>query len=749
VAAYVYDDFRVTFAPRTDGTFAVRAVDSTDAVTTGSFAVPLSDEELRRAVHNLSRTADTRKAAPETRDVGLSPAPALDAEHLGGALADALFAGSIGPSYDAARQRAERAGRGLRLTLSLAAAPALLSVPWEFMYRRPRFLASQRNTPVVRVLESGSLDPPPTIASAVRMLGVIANPITLAPLDVAAERRRVEQTLARVSESGRVKLDWLEPATPRGLREALRDGSYHILHYAGHSDFTAAGEGMLFLEDSNGAAAAVDGTVLANLLGDQTDLRLVVLNSCEGARTTLTDPYAGVATTLIQLGVPAVVAMQFPISDRAAITFGEELFTNLIGRQDPIDAAVAEGRKAIYVEIDQVEWATPVLFLRDPEIELLRFALPPIQLALPDDERAQRASGRRRRRVLAVAGAAVAVAGAAIAGVLIMGDGGGDRSPAGVLEAADDRSHGYAFELEPADGPNRLWLTDSDLDNPHPAITSPAGDEIEPAWDPDAERLAFRRPDDVGGCQLCAVVPGVGDADGEPVAVVGPEAGRTQHAPAWQGTGGRGLFYAVTNDCDPGPGCAGEIHYVARPGDTASSEIVLSGLTGVVDLDVDPQDADRLLVVADDGATLRRDAENIRLEQSSGTVAASYTADGHRIFGIPADGRTLRIWDRSDGRLLDDPTIAELVEQYIAGGGEVPGLEPRTARALSVSGYVNPSEGPHTNVAVLIDDDNDADSPPVIAVVHIESAGSTGSIASVEVVPFSITDQGRVTAAAQ
>ena len=55
--------------------------------------------------------------------------------------------------------------------------------------------------------------------------------------------------------------------------------------------------------------------------------------------------------------------MQFEISDDAAILFAEELYTNLIGRQDPIDASVAEARKAIYIELDKVEWATPVLFL--------------------------------------------------------------------------------------------------------------------------------------------------------------------------------------------------------------------------------------------------------------------------------------------------------------------------------------------------------------------------------------------------
>ena len=111
----------------------------------------------------------------------------------------------------------------------------------------------------------------------------------------------------------------------------------------------------------------MDETLFANLLSDQDRLRLVVLNSCEGARTTLTDPYAGVATTLIGLGVPAVVAMQFEISDRAAIVFAEELYTNLIGRQDPIDAAVSEARKAIYSQVDPIEWATPVLFVREPD----------------------------------------------------------------------------------------------------------------------------------------------------------------------------------------------------------------------------------------------------------------------------------------------------------------------------------------------------------------------------------------------
>src|SRR5262245_52417938 len=404
MATYVYDDFRVTFTPRAEGDFTVRAVDVAGRTTSDVFALPLPADELERAVLKVAQARAarrTRRAAPApvtvpaaapggpsvTRDVGGDGPPAgapMDAEQLGGALADALFKADLCAAYDQATTHAASNGRGIRLTLSLANAPELLSVPWEFLYRRPRFLASQRRSPLVRLLDTGSLVPPPTIESTVRMLAVVASPKDLPALDVDGERRRIERAVAGMAAADRIELDWLDPASPRALRHALRDGNYQVLHYVGHSAFTAQGEGMLYLEqEPDGHSVPVDSTLFANLLSDQDRLRLVVLNSCEGARTTLTDPYAGVATTLIQLGVPAVVAMQFEISDDAALLFAEELYTNLVGRQDPIDAAVAEARKAVSAEIDAIESATPVLFVRDPDVELFRFQLPAASLPPP------------------------------------------------------------------------------------------------------------------------------------------------------------------------------------------------------------------------------------------------------------------------------------------------------------------------------------------------------------------------------
>ena len=161
MATYVYEDFRVTFTPRADESYDVRATDATGATAVGVFTVPLSTEDLEQTVLRLAQNGTTRRAAPgvaTTRDVGgEAQRPVIDAERLGGSLAEALLSGEVGRAYQAALARADSHGHGTRMTLSLAATPPLLSVPWEFLYERPRFLASQRRTPIVRLLENGAL----------------------------------------------------------------------------------------------------------------------------------------------------------------------------------------------------------------------------------------------------------------------------------------------------------------------------------------------------------------------------------------------------------------------------------------------------------------------------------------------------------------------------------------------------------------------------------------------------------------
>jgi CHAT domain len=151
------------------------------------------------------------------------------------------------------------------------------------------------------------------------------------------------------------------------LDQQLRSMSCHILHFIGHGFFDdQVNAGQLYFQDPVGRAQPVSGEQLGTVLRDHKSIRLVVLNACEGARSSLTDPFAGIAQALIRRGVPAVIAMQFEVTDTAAITFASEFYA-LIAVGDPIDACVAGARKAIYLSMNEVEWATPVLYIRSTD----------------------------------------------------------------------------------------------------------------------------------------------------------------------------------------------------------------------------------------------------------------------------------------------------------------------------------------------------------------------------------------------
>ena len=535
----------------------------------GEFRVPLSDAELAGAVQGV--VAHARGAA--TRDIGGEPRPAPDAEGVGAALAAALLTGPVGEGYAAARTAASRTGNGVRLSLSLAAAPALLSVPWEFLYQRPRFLASQRKSPVVRLLDTGVEAEAVVIDSAVRILGVVASPADLTPLDVAKERAGVEQAVAAMRELGRVELDWLEPATPRRLRETLRDGSYHVLHFIGHSAFTDAGDGVVFLEDDDGKAKAVDETLLANLLADQDRLRLVVLNSCEGARTTVSDPYAGVATTLVSLGVPAVVAMQFQISDDG----GDRVRHRAVRQPDrPPGTDRRRHRRGPQGGLQRRRSDR----VGDAGAVPARPRRPAVRLRRRRRTAPARCSADTDEHVAAVPGSVAAVAAPVWAIVA-----GGDRrrgrrrrrrSCCPARRRARRRAPPPATTTAspsavraPTPTPSRCSRTtvtstcsrSTRVRAPTATATDRAGaHDVEPAWDRTTNRLAFRRLEPSPDCTgICYVVPGndAGDAGKQVAQLVPPREDAVQHAPAWASP--TEVVYAMAVGCDPGPGCAEEI----------------------------------------------------------------------------------------------------------------------------------------------------------------------------------------------
>jgi tetratricopeptide (TPR) repeat protein len=199
-----------------------------------------------------------------------------------------------------------------------------------------------------------------------RILLAGAEPRSLRLLSLDEE---IERVCKAVERPGEIEVQSLAHTTPESLRRALTEGKeFHVLHFMGHGDFDpTSGEGEILFEDGRRGTSNVPGCWLADQLRDRISLRLVFLNTCRTARSVAPSPFGGVATALVQAGVPAVLAMQFPIADSAAIVFSETVY-RCLAAGDPIDAAVTEGRHAMAARTPKLlAWGTPVLFSHVPD----------------------------------------------------------------------------------------------------------------------------------------------------------------------------------------------------------------------------------------------------------------------------------------------------------------------------------------------------------------------------------------------
>ena len=195
---------------------------------------------------------------------------------------------------------------------------------------------------------------------------MISSPTDYPALDVEAEWTRLNEALADLISAGTIALERLDDATLSAAAAAAAS-QYHIFHFIGHGEFDQTlQEGVLLLERDNKRGHRVGSQYLGMLLHDHDSLRVAILNACEGARSSRQDPFAGSAQSLVQQGIPAVIAMQFEIADDVASTFAHEFYGALADGL-PIDASVTEARKAIFAGGREVEWATPVLYLRAPD----------------------------------------------------------------------------------------------------------------------------------------------------------------------------------------------------------------------------------------------------------------------------------------------------------------------------------------------------------------------------------------------
>lgn len=298
---------------------------------------------------------------------------------LGAALADLLLPGGI--RHKLASSIGElRATEGLRIRLRLD--PGLADFPWEYAWVARQngqldssgFLALDPRISIVRheTVEgrAAAADTPRDR----RVLAALADPTVPGspPLNLDAERLNLQKALAEVPG---IAVDFVDNPTMANLEEALLDGA-DVFHFAGHGE-----QDVLVLVDEDDRPSRLPAEQLAINLRAR-GVQLVVLGACESAARAQRDPWSGVATRLVAANIPAVVAMQYRINDRAAIDFGHRLYRSLAAGL-PLDEAVAAGRLAIYnlttggkkdprKERIWRDWGVPVVYMRkDASVSLV------------------------------------------------------------------------------------------------------------------------------------------------------------------------------------------------------------------------------------------------------------------------------------------------------------------------------------------------------------------------------------------
>jgi hypothetical protein len=353
MSSSIYLDFDLQITPAPPSGFTARVLTSPVGEVSTLFHAPFDAAELAEFQTQLL-TASTPATRPTLQEL---------LKTTGGRLFEALFTGDLRLCLERSLDAAARQQATLRLKVRLTESPALLDLPWEYLYHQQRnlFLSQSTSTSLIHFLD---LPTPPaslTVTLPLRLLMVIAAPADLFPLDVEREWSNVQRALGDLIQRGQVIVDRLPVATRAGLQSALRRQEYHILHFVGHGDFDETTQsGNLFLTADNGNADPMAAGDLASLLHNERSLRLVLLNACESAQTGVTNPFGGVAQTLVQGGAPAVVAMRYPISDEAAITFAHEFYAALADGYS-VDGALTEARVAIATRLGNGEWGSPRL----------------------------------------------------------------------------------------------------------------------------------------------------------------------------------------------------------------------------------------------------------------------------------------------------------------------------------------------------------------------------------------------------
>lgn len=271
-------------------------------------------------------------------------------------------------AYHRACEEATNRGARVCLQFDVSGSGPLARAPWELLHDSRQFLAVQQSTAIVRSFAHTGASRQER-KGPLRVLVTISSPRDRRSLNTTRERELLQNAVGGLELLGRLEIEFAPDGTLDTLRRMLRRADeagcpYGAWHFIGHCSLNERyARAELAMTTADGKSHLVGGDELQVLFGAHPALELAVLNACQSGLGGTEDVNTGIASTLMHCGVPAVVAMQFEISDAAALVLCEELY-GAIANGAGVLAAVTEARRALFCRSEGVEWMTPVLFLR-------------------------------------------------------------------------------------------------------------------------------------------------------------------------------------------------------------------------------------------------------------------------------------------------------------------------------------------------------------------------------------------------
>lgn len=292
---------------------------------------------------------------------------------FGGYLFRHLFNDKIKDQYRASLAIARTRQQILAVRLHIEPAE-LRALPWEYLFDEEEdvFLAISPETPLFRFVPQQIPRRSKPISLPFRLLVVISNPDDAAALDSKREIADIKFALDETMQHGAVELTILEDGKITPIIDAIERVQPHIVHFIGHGMFDDE-HGYLLLEDESGHALPVNDSTVREIFTSARTVRLVLLNACESGSLSSYSAIVGMAPRLLQRRVSAVIAMQLPIQDRAAIVFTRRFYAAL-SNGVALESAVTSARREIFLKIgaDEPGWGAPVLFMRSNSGRLIQ-----------------------------------------------------------------------------------------------------------------------------------------------------------------------------------------------------------------------------------------------------------------------------------------------------------------------------------------------------------------------------------------